>query len=100
MLSCRTDSAKLKQFGGPVSRTSIAIAMRTGAGETSCAYSRKPINLNADEFAATDLATVARMSLQHGTFAAGVFFAGAECMGQPFISAADSLERSSVPSAQ
>jgi hypothetical protein len=40
------------------------------------------------------------MSLQQEIFAAGFFFAGAECIGQPLISEMNSVERSSAPSAQ
>ena len=100
MLSWRTASAKLKQTGGPVSRPVISIAMRAGLRKTSGAYSRRPINSHTIGFAMTDFATVARMSLQQGIFAAGFFFAGAECIGQPLISAVDSVERSNAPSAQ
>src|SRR4051812_14214124 len=100
MLSCRTDSAKLKQFGGPVSRRSISIAIRAGLRKDSSAYSRQPINCSAIGFAARDFATVARISLQQGTFSAGFFFAGAECIGQPLISEMDSVEAESAPSAQ
>ena len=37
MLSCKTDSAKLKEPGGPVSRPWISIATRIGLAKISVA---------------------------------------------------------------
>src|SRR5205814_3872468 len=77
MLSCKTDSAKLKQRGGPVSSTSSSSAMRAGLPKICVTYSGKAMSCVA-ALAFTDLARTARTSLQHGVFVAGFFFAGVE----------------------
>jgi hypothetical protein len=100
MLSCKTDSAKLKQSGGPVSSSSISIAARIGGPKTGVACSGNAINLMG-ELAVTHFATIARTSLQQGVFASGFFFAGAECIGQPLISdSGDAVDSAIDPSAQ
>jgi hypothetical protein len=99
MLSCKTDSAKLKQPGGPVSSPWISIAILAGSAKISGAWSREPTKRNAIGSAVIDFATRARRSLQHGVFAAGFFF-GVECIGQPLISGLDSADEMIAPSAQ
>src|SRR4051812_20928450 len=100
MLSCKTDSAKLRQPGGPVSRPSISTATRNGRRKISAVSSRDPIKLSAIGLAVTDFATVARTSLQQGVFVAGFFFAGAECIGQSLISEVDLVGGVIIPRAQ
>jgi hypothetical protein len=99
MLSCKTDSAKLKQAGGPVSSASISSARRGGDAKICVTYSDRVISRVA-ALAFTHWATIARTSLQHGVFVAGFFFAGAECMGHPLTSGADSVDGAKVASAQ
>jgi hypothetical protein len=99
MLSCKTNSAKLKAAGGPVSRVPISSASRGGMANVRVTYSRRPTSCLAG-LAFRHFAMTARTSLQHGVFAAGIFFAGVECIGQPLISGAGSPEGVKVASAQ
>ena len=99
MLSCKTDSAKLKHAGGPVSSASISSATGGNGASGWTTYSREVTNCVASA-AFTHFATTARRSLQHGVFGADFFFAGADCIGQPVISGADSNDGAKAPSAQ
>ncbi len=100
MLSCKTNSAKLKQGGGPVSSSSSGVVTRRGMVKMGDACSGDAITLSG-ELAVTHFATIARTSLQQGVFASGFFFAGAECIGQPLISdSEDAVDSAIDPSAQ
>ena len=99
MLSCKTDSAKLTQPGGPVSRFSNSLATAAGCcAKISVAQSRRTINRTPAALALTPFATTARTSLQHVVVVAGFFLAGAECIGQEL----DAVSETDVtaPSAQ
>src|SRR5678815_504985 len=98
MLSCRTDSAKLKHPGGPVSEPWISTAIRTGRAKIVAVYSRNPMSCGLNALTATYLATTARRSLQQGVWEPGSFLTGAECIGHE--SAPDSESATILPRAQ
>jgi hypothetical protein len=99
MLSCKTDSAKLTQPGGPVSRFSNLITTRTGCcAKISDASSRTTMSRTPAALAVTPFATTARTSLQQGVLVAGFFFAGEECIGQELDAASET--GATAPSAQ
>lgn len=83
MLSCKTDSAKLRKPGGPVSRpctTALAVGGLVTNSQAYCALvALLPVKVST---LLNDFATTARTSLQQGVFAAGFFFSGALCIGQ------------------
>ena len=102
MLSCKTNSAKLKRPGGPVSRSSTSPGSRGGAVTSWAAKVCGLIDRAMIVVAAMVLARTARTFLQHGVCVAGFFLAGAECIGQPPVSATGlgSETGSARPSAQ
>jgi|SRR2546423_105431 len=100
MLSCKTDSAKLKQAGGPVSISAISMTTCDDRGHKSVVWLRGSIARTVAGLAIRHFARTARTSLQQGIFAAPFFFIGVECIGQPVVPGAAPSGATLTPKAQ
>src|SRR5438045_1789803 len=99
MLSCKTDSAKLKQAGGPVSISAISMITCDDRGHKSVAWIRASITRTVAGLAIRHFARTARTSLQQG-IVAPFFFTGVECIGQPVVPGAAPSGAALTPKAQ